>query len=180
MSDPFIGQISMFGFNFAPRRWGMCAGSLVSIQSNNALYSVIGTNFGGDGVTSFGLPDIRGRIPVGSGQGPGLSNWLVGEWRGAETHTLTTFELPAHTHEVVASQQTGDSLSPNQTLQADVTDFAPPNRYKENPTTFVMMNDDVVEDSGGSNGAALEHANMMPSLGITWCIAMEGTYPPRD
>jgi len=100
MSQPFVGQISIFGFNFAPRGWAFCQGQLLSIAQNSALFSLLGTTYGGDGVTTFGLPDLRGRVPNGVGQGPGLANYVQGEVSGTESATLTVNNLAAHSHGV--------------------------------------------------------------------------------
>src|SRR3954465_13916452 len=100
MATPFIGQISLFGGNFAPRGWAFCKGQLLAISQNTALFSILGTTYGGNGQTTFALPDLRGRVPIHFGQGPGLSSYALGETGGAETTTLTVNELPAHTHAV--------------------------------------------------------------------------------
>ncbi len=104
-SDPFIGQISWFGGSFAPRNWTFCDGQLLAINSNDALYSLLGTNFGGDGRTTFGVPDMRGRAPIHAGQGPGLSNYRLGDEGGSEWHLLNTLQLPFHSHPVIVSPE---------------------------------------------------------------------------
>jgi microcystin-dependent protein len=112
MSEPFLGEIRMFGFNFAPTGWAMCNGQVLSISQNTALFSLLGTTYGGDGVTTFGLPNLQSRVPLHAGQGPGLSNYGLGEFLGAETVTLAQSQMPAHNHPVAASGNPGDQRSP--------------------------------------------------------------------
>src|SRR4051812_7800649 len=111
MSEPFIGEIRVVGFNFAPRGWAMCNGQLMSIAQNTALFSLLGTQFGGDGRVTFGLPDLRGRVPLGQGQGPGLPNYTIGELAGEAAHTLISNEMPMHNH-LVSAANTSDATSP--------------------------------------------------------------------
>src|SRR5215213_5859350 len=112
MADPYIGEIRMFAGNFAPRGWALCNGQLLSISQNTALFSLLGTMYGGNGQTTFALPDLRGRVPLHFGQGPGLSNYVEGEVGGTETVTLTTGEMPSHNHGANGNQAPGNSPSP--------------------------------------------------------------------
>ena len=111
MSEPFVGEIRIFGFNFAPRGWALCAGQLLSISQNTALFSILGTNYGGNGTSNFGLPDMRGRIPLGSGQGPGLSPVAVGEQSGTESVTVVVSNMPVHRHGAGCASGDGDSYA---------------------------------------------------------------------
>src|SRR5262245_2996958 len=112
MSQPYIGEIRMVGFNFAPLGWALCNGQLLAISQNTALFSLLGTTYGGNGQTTFALPDLRGRIPIHQGQGPGLSNRVLGEVGGQESVALTSQQMPAHTHALLASPSPGTTISP--------------------------------------------------------------------
>src|SRR5690349_11535310 len=116
--DPFLGEIKLFCGNYAPIGWAFCDGSLLPISENDALYALIGTTYGGDGINTFALPDLRGRVAIHQGQGPGLSPYVMGETGGAETVTLTTNNLPQHTHRIIASTQAGKAASPADALLA--------------------------------------------------------------
>jgi len=166
--DPFIGQIQDFGFNFAPKGWALCDGKLLSIAQNTALFSLLGTQFGGDGKTTFGLPDLRGRIPVGQGQGPGLSDYAVGEVYGIENETLSLQEMPIHNHGLRATNDGADTTSPtNTSLGAGEYFNATPNA-SGSPLSLAP--------TGGNQS----HNNMQPTLVTSWCIALQGVYPSRQ
>jgi microcystin-dependent protein len=167
--DPFIGELRNFGFAWAPRGWAVCQGQLLSISSNSALFSLLGTQYGGDGVTTFGLPDLRGRTPLGFGQGPGLANRVTGEAAGTESVTLTQGQLPPHTHSVA-----GSSSATGKSPAASVPGFtAGGSSY--GTTTDLAMSPGMV--TGGGSGQP--HDNMQPFLVTNWCIATEGIYPSR-
>lgn len=169
---PFLGQIQAFGFNFAPRGWAKCEGQLLAISQYSALFSLLGTTYGGDGRTTFGLPDLRSRSIVGMGQGPGLDNISWGERGGAYTHTITTAQLPAHNHnvQVGVNTGTGDEASPTTILASSTNGFA------EDPTAGQHLGG-VTQTNVGSNQAF----NMRnPFLGINVCIALEGIFPSRS
>ncbi len=170
--EPFIGQIQAFGFNFAPRGWAQCNGQLLSINSNTALFSLLGTTFGGDGRTTFGLPDLRGRSIVGMGNGPGLSSINWGEKRGAENHTLTAAQIPSHAHGVKVAVNTapGDEASPTSTIASSA------NGFSEDATANSFLGG--VSSSNVGGGQAFNMRN--PYLGINVCIALEGLFPPRN
>jgi microcystin-dependent protein len=167
--EPFLGQIQLFGFGWAPVGWALCNGQLLAISSNTALFSLLGTTYGGNGQTTFALPDLRGRVPVGQGQGPGLSNYDLGEQTGTETVTLNTAEIPAHPH-AVAATMTPASKSPNGAVPSNNT--ASP-AYGAGDGTVMAAN----MISGGGSGQP--HNNLQPLLGACYCIAVEGIYPSR-
>jgi len=170
MADPFIGEVRAFGFNFAPRGWAMCMGQIVSISQNTALFSLLGTNFGGDGRSTFGLPNLQSRVPLSSGQGPGLSDRALGEIGGAESVTLTVSELPAHNHAVKASGSAGTGNDIDGQLPAVAA------RPVYGSGAAVQMADGSVRPTGGS----LPHQNFMPTLVMNYCIALQGIYPQRS
>jgi microcystin-dependent protein len=173
--EPYIGQIQAFGFNFAPRGWSFCAGQLLPISQNTALFSLLGTTFGGDGRTTFGLPDLRGRSIVGVGNGPGLDSITWGEKSGHYTQTLTTQNLPAHTHleQIGVNDQDG------------ATSDDPKNAYLGNSGA---LNYNTTATSGsflgagntGSTGNGLAFNSRNPFLGIYVSIALVGLFPPRS
>lgn len=167
--DPFIGQIQDFGFNFPPRGWALCDGSILSIASNTALFSLIGTQFGGNGTTNFALPDLRGRTPIGQGNGPGLSDYQVGEQVGVETVTLGVPEMPMHNHVLRAVNDGASGTVPtNSTLGAG--EFWNTNA----PTT--ASSPLSLQQTGNNQG----HNNMQPTLVVNWCICLQGVYPQRQ
>jgi microcystin-dependent protein len=170
--EPFIGQIQAFGFNFPPRGWAFCDGQLMAIASNTALFSLLGTMYGGDGQTTFALPDLRGRNIVGIGQGPGLSPIQQGEMGGQETVTLLTNNMPAHNHNVsvAVNTATGEESSPTSYLSRHAGAFS------EAPTGSAVLKG--VTSSPVGNGQPFSIRN--PYLGIYVCIAMQGVYPPRS
>lgn len=172
MSEPFIGEIKMVGYNFAPRAWASCNGQLLSIAQNTALFSLLGTTYGGNGQTTFALPDLRSRVPVGAGQGPGLSNYTLGQMRGTESHTLSSNEIPAHTHTVNANSGIGTENDPN----AHFLSSAPlglGNVYSTAANT--TMPSDTVRSPGSQ-----PHANLMPYQAVNYVICLEGVFPSRN
>lgn len=173
MSDPFFGQIIMFGGNFAPRGWAFCEGQLLPIAQNTALFSILGTTYGGDGRTTFALPALRGRIPVGAGSGPGLSTRQLGEKSGIETVTLQTAQIPNHGHSpnVEVNTGAGSENSPNGQFLASIN-----SRYSEENTPNANLGG-VQESTVGGNQA---HNNMAPSQAVSFIIALTGTFPSRS
>jgi microcystin-dependent protein len=172
MSEPFVGEIRMFAGNFAPRGWAFCDGQLLAVSQNDALFSLLGTIYGGDGRTTFGLPDCRGRIPIHAGHGPGLSERRLGAKGGAEKVTLTVNQLPSHTHgPLKATTQTATDALPDSRLTAQ-TDAA----LYINDTPIGGFNAASITDVGGSQ----PHTNMMPSLCVHFIIALVGIYPSRQ
>lgn len=172
MSDPFVGEIRMFAGNFAPRGWAFCDGQLLSVSQNDALFSLFGTIYGGDGRTTFGLPDLRGRIPIHAGSGPGLSPRQLGNKAGTETEALNTNELPSHTHDMRVSSAGGTDSSPDDEYLG-----ASPNMrlYRPQPPNMQLNADAVTQTGGGGS-----HTNLMPILCIHFIVALFGVYPSRN
>ena len=173
MSEPFVGEIRMFAGNFAPRGWAFCDGQLLAVSQNDALFSLLGTIYGGDGRTTFGLPDLRGRIPIHAGHGPGLSERRLGAKSGSEKETLTVNQMPSHSHTPVnASSSIADDFSPqDKTLATTTFDL-----YIEGTTPNVNMSTAAITNVGGSRS----HTNLMPYLCIHFIIALVGIYPSRN
>lgn len=175
MSQPFVGEIRMFGFSRTPNGWQACDGSLLSIAEYEVLFTLIGTTYGGDGQSTFAVPDLRGRLPIHQGQGPGLSNYVIGQVAGTEMVTLLSTQLPAHTHSMIATTATSTALTPGTGLLPGtvsdvfyVTDFtgAVPAPMAAASTTV----------AGGSQ----PHDNTMPTLTVQYCIAWAGIYPSQQ
>ncbi|MDY7226284.1 phage tail protein [Hyalangium rubrum] len=175
MSEPFLGEIRIFAGNFAPRGWAFCEGQLLSIAQNTALFSILGTTYGGNGQTTFALPDLRGRVPIQPGQGPGLSPHTLGEAAGQETVTLISNQMPAHTHPFGAHNGQGDTFSPEGAVNAAAVDSTqqPLNIYSTQVNT--VMGPQSVGISGGNQ----PHPNMQPYLCLNFIIALEGIFPSR-
>ena len=171
MSEPFVGEIRMFAGNFAPRGWAFCDGQLLAVSQNDALFSLLGTIYGGDGRTTFGLPDMRGRIPLHQGHGPGLSERRLGSKGGSEKETLTTNQLASHTHEFMANTTTADSGDPTNRVLAAVSGF---NLYRAD-IQDVSLAQGEIHNAGGSQS----HTNLMPTLCVHFIIALVGIYPSR-
>src|SRR5687768_13612507 len=177
MDTPFIGQIVLFAGNFAPRGWAYCQGQLLSIAQNTALFSILGTTYGGNGQTTFALPDLRGRVPVGTGQGPGLPNISLGEQAGETSHTLITQEMPAHIHPVRASTNTANTANPNGNSlavgQITIQGTAETVSMYVNVAPNVSLNPQSELPAGGSQ----PHNNMQPYLGMNYIICLFGIFP---
>ncbi|HEY0548649.1 MAG TPA: tail fiber protein [Verrucomicrobiae bacterium] len=173
MSEPFIGQLILVGFNFAPRGYAFCQGQLLSIAQNTALFSLLGTTFGGNGQTTFGLPDLRGRVPNGQGQGPGLSNYSMGQVGGTESVTLITQQMPAHSHNLNCYSEDGNQGNANGNIAAS-TGAAPP------PYSNVAFNSQMSPTAIGPTGNSQPHDNLSPYLTMNYCIALEGIFPSRN
>jgi len=175
--DAFIGEIRMFGGNFAPRGWALCNGQLLPISQYSALFSLLGTTYGGDGRTNFALPDLRGRVPIHAGQGPGLSSRQLGQRGGVETVTLTTQQMPAHTHTAnvvqAADSSVGTSDKPGNMLPARNAASTP--QYGATANTTLNGTTVTVENSG----AGQAHENMQPYVTVNYIIATEGIFPSR-
>jgi microcystin-dependent protein len=172
MSEPFIGEIQMFAGNFAPRSWALCDGQLLAISQNDALFSLLGTTYGGDGRTTFGLPDLRGRIPIHMGTGPGLSPRSLGSKAGTENETITSNQLPAHGHPVKASSSVADASAPGNRVVAESSLF---DLYQSAAPSAVMSSSTV-----GSSGSNQSHGNVMPFQCVNFIIALVGVYPSRN
>ena len=171
MSEPFVGEIRMFAGNFAPRGWAFCDGQLLAVSQNDALFSLLGTIYGGDGRTTFGLPDLRGRVPIHAGHGPGLSERRLGARAGEEHVTLTTNQLPAHTHSFHATTLPGSESSPENNVLAESPQIQP---FIEDAPSVNMGNTSIA-----SVGGSLSHTNIMPYLCVHFIISLFGIYPSR-
>lgn len=166
MSEPFLAEIRLFTFNFAPKGWALCNGQLLPINQNQALFSLLGTTYGGNGQTTFALPNLQGRVPIHFGSG-----FLLGESAGEETHTLTAAELPAHTHPVVASSNVPTQPGPVNNFWPNGGGAIP---YASNSDT--TMDPQAVAPLGGGQA----HENRPPFLVVNFCIALQGIFPPQN
>ena len=200
--EPFIGQIIMFAGNFAPRDWAFCDGELLPISQNQSLYSILGTTYGGDGRTTFGLPDFRGRVPIGQGQGNGLTSRIMGEQIGIEDITLSTAQMPIHSHAAKTTISGSSVTAKLKASSAEGTTNVPLNNYLAKPSNIglqsinmydssadIEMASDAIEidlsavtantttDDTGGNSA---HNNIQPSLVMNYIICVNGVYPSRS
>jgi microcystin-dependent protein len=171
MSEPFLGMIAIFPYNFAPRGWAFCQGQILPIAQNTALFSLLGTTFGGNGQTTFGLPDLRGRFPNSSGQGPGLSSYDLGQVGGTENVTLTINNMPAHGHPVAPPASTNSPSASKPTNNVP----AAGNFYDVGPGGVTMFNYQT-----GLTGGSQPTQIMNPYLTVNFCIALEGIFPSRN
>ena len=169
MSQPFIGQIQSFGFNFAPRGWAFCNGQLLAIAQNTALFSLLGTTYGGNGQTNFALPNLQGRTSMHFGQGPGLSPYTIGQQAGVETVTLNVSQMPMHNHLVNASSGTKVNATPSNSNLGGATIY-----------TTAAVDSTLNPLTVGMAGGSQPHQNMQPYLVINWCIALVGIFPSRN
>lgn len=176
MSEPFIGQIKMFAGNFAPRSFALCDGQLLAISQNDALFSLLGVIYGGDGRTTFALPDMRGRIPIHQGRGPGLSERKLGLKTGSENVTLTINQMPNHTHTAMASADPANSDTLAGKVLAKGTEENDKFYVEADGATMQPLINGVVENNGGGQ----DHTNMMPFQTINFIIALQGLYPSRN
>lgn len=171
MGQPYVGEIRMFGGNFAPAGWAFCNGQLLPISENEVLFTLIGTTYGGDGQNTFALPDLRGRLPIHQGTGPGLSSYVLGQSGGSEEITLTNGQIPTHTHALLGSSGAPTSSNPQGNVTAQPTTF---DFYSSDPPTSTM-NTSIVSSTGGSQ----PHDNMMPFLCVSFIISLYGIYPSQ-
>lgn len=170
--EPFLGEIMMVGYTFCPRSWAEANGQLLPISNNSALYSLYGTTFGGDGRTTFALPDLRGRVPMHLGQGPGLSNRTLGQQGGSETNTLTTNQLPSHSHSLNGATAAANAVDPSGNVLA--------NTGRSDTYTSSAPNAQMNSGSIGATGGGQAVNNMQPFLTIRYCVALNGVYPSRN
>lgn len=175
MADQYIGEIRIFGCNYAPTGWAQCNGQLLPIAQNTALFSLLGTNYGGDGRVTFALPNLQGAATLNSGSGAGLSPYTVGQRAGVATVTLTLNEIPSHTHAANA-KTAGSQASPNGALWANPAGRPAPNFFTNGIGTSPAMNAQAIALTGGSNA----HNNLMPYQVMNFCIALYGVFPPRS
>ena len=179
MSEPFLGEIRIFAFDFAPKGWATCGGQIISIAQQTALFSILGTTYGGNGQTTFALPDLRSRVPVHMGQGPGLPPYDLGQLAGEENHQLTMSEMPIHTHTFGATAAPGTKKPIAGGIFGDDVDtqavdyFATPNAPG---TSFVTLSPLSMPAAGSS----LPHSNMQPYLAVNICMALQGIFPSRN
>ena len=169
--DPFVAEVRIFPFNFAPKGWAFCNGQILPLSQNTALFSLLGTTYGGDGKSNFALPNMQGNAPMHPGQGPGLSLHDLGEMSGSQTVTLLDSEIPSHNH-------TLNSSSLNSTLTAPAlvsTGRGNPTSVYATGGALVPMSNNAIVPAGGNQ----PHNNMMPYLTLNFCIALQGVYPPR-
>jgi|SRR5579862_287779 len=171
-TDPYLGEVVLTAFNFAPPGWAICEGQLLSIAENTALFNLLGTTYGGDGVSTFAIPDLRGRVPIGQGQGVGLTNRLMGQAGGLESVALTLGQMPAHTHAAMATNHSAHLHAPGGAILA----------AKELEAMYSSTNPDVAMSSSaiGSAGGNQAHENMQPFLVMNYIIALEGVFPPHS
>jgi len=173
MSNPFVAEVRIFPFNFAPTGWAFCAGQLMPISQNTALFSLLGTTYGGDGKSTFALPDMQGNAPMQPGQGQGLSLRDLGEMSGVESITLLTSEIPLHTHTLKANSFTGDKTVPSPTTS--LAESTGGNVYASGNPALSLMAFQALPPAGGG----LPHNNMQPYLTLNFCIALQGIFPQR-
>jgi microcystin-dependent protein len=176
MSEPFLGQVIAVGFNFAPVGWAFCNGALLSISQNDALYSLLGTTYGGDGVNTFGLPNLQGRVPVNQGTGPGLSNYVMGQVGGVESVNLSAGNLPTHTHTAGTANSAGSTNIPgSNTVLSNEGPGTP------QITTYVAFANQqpLVGSTISNTGNSVPHENRQPLLAINFIIALQGIYPSQ-
>lgn len=174
--EPFIGQVMMFAGNFAPRGWALCDGQLLAISRYSALFSILGTTYGGDGVSTFGLPDLRSRAPVHKGDGPGLSPRKLGEKGGTETVTLTTNQIPSHAHNLEVVNGAGDTNTPaGNSLAGHGTAVPPVGNFSTAGPNATARSGSISTTGGGQS-----HNNMQPYQVLNFVIALEGVYPSRS
>jgi microcystin-dependent protein len=174
MADPFVAEIRIFPFNFAPNGWAWCDGQLLPLSQNTALFSLLGTTYGGNGKSNFALPDLQGNAPMFWGQGPGLSLYDLGQTGGSQTVTLLESEIPSHSHGLMAAAQIATSGVPSPSVGLGRSRGM--NLYQSNTTqNVVQMSPCALGPAGGS----LPHNNMMPYLTFYFCIALQGVFPPR-
>jgi len=178
MSQNFLGEIRMFGGNFAPKGWALCQGQLLSISQNSALFALIGTTYGGNGTTTFALPDLQGRLPVGQGQGTGLSNRIIGESSGTETVSLTSASMPTHNHALNASSTTATQAQIGSGVLTGVPSAANSVLYATVASSPTL--DNLPPDAVSMTGSGVPHSNLMPSLCISFVIALVGIFPSRN
>jgi microcystin-dependent protein len=177
MADPFVAEIRIFPFNFAPRGWAFCDGQLLPISQNTALFSLLGTTYGGDGKTTFALPNLQGSAPMHPGQGPGLSLHDLGETGGSETVTLLESEIPAHSHSRNASNAAADEEGQKQ------PNAAVPGQQQNTNQIYGSLANNLVQmapESLAPAGSDQPHNNLQPYLTLNFCIAMQGVFPPRS
>jgi len=176
MSDQYLAEIRTFACTFAPSGWALCQGQLLPIAQNSALFSLLGTNFGGDGRSTFGLPNLQGAVAVNQGQGPGLSPYIVGQSGGAASVTLNLAQTPSHTHAFAASTAAAAASSPaGNIFQTGHYEGGRIRAYSAKPPQTALSPTTITQSGGGQ-----PHNNLMPYLTMNYCIALTGEFPPRS
>lgn len=178
MPQPFVGEIRLFGGSFAPLGWALCQGQTLSISQYDVLFSLIGTIYGGDGVNTFALPDLRGRLPLGQGTGPGLTPRAIGQTFGVESVTLSTVQMPAHTHTVLATNGTATEVTPGPGLLLGT--IPSPANFYDAGTANPPGKNPFAPGTIGAAGGTQPHDNVMPTASVNYIIAMEGIYPSQQ
>jgi microcystin-dependent protein len=173
MANPFVAEIRIFPFNFPPKGWAFCDGQLLPLSQNTALFSLLGTTYGGDGKSNFALPNLQGSSPLHQGQGPGLSEYFLGESGGSDTVTLLQGEMAMHGHNLIGDVAQANTSTPGPS--ASYARSTPGNAYKNTTTSLTPMSVNAIAPAGGDQ----PHNNLMPYLTLNFCIAMQGVYPPR-
>jgi microcystin-dependent protein len=174
MTEPFVAEIRAFGFNFAPLNWATCAGQQIQISQNNTLFMLLGTTYGGDGVTNFNLPNLQDLTTVGVGQGPSLRNWPLGATFGEENHTLLITEVPQHFHNLMAATATPE----NETNPPSLTSY--PGELTKARTYSTTSTTTLAPMTISTEGSSLPHNNIQPVLALNFCISLFGIFPPRS
>jgi microcystin-dependent protein len=180
MSSPFVAEIRMFGFNFAPTGWAQCNGQLLPISQNTALFSLLGTFYGGDGKSTFALPNLQGSVGVNQGQGKGLQEWFLGQEQGSETETLLITEIPLHNHNIAASSANATVADPTGAVLGRGNFSFQGNNGAVQMYSDSAPNTTMNQLAVGVGGGGLPHNNLMPYLTVNFCIAMQGVFPPRQ
>jgi microcystin-dependent protein len=179
MSDPFVAEIRIFPFNFPPKGWAFCDGQLMAISQNTALFSLLGTTYGGDGKSTFGLPNLQGNSPMFWGQGAGLSDYFIGQEGGEQNHTLLLGELPLHPHTLNAQAVAGTTSDPNGNTLCEGAYSFQGNSGNIQCYSATAPNVNMSPNATGFTGSSTPHNNMMPYLTLNFCIALQGIFPPR-
>jgi microcystin-dependent protein len=169
--DPFIAEVRIFPFDFAPKGWAFCNGQILPLSQNTALFSLLGTTYGGNGQTNFALPNLQGSVPIHPGQGPGLSSYALGDTGGSDSVTLLLSEIPAHDHLVQVSEVDGNSPDPANHMLADADVYVP-----STASPMTQLSPQALAPSGGDQ----PHNNLMPYLTMNFCIALQGVFPPHS
>ena len=178
--NPFIGQILMVGFNFAPIGWALCNGQLLSIAQNTALFSLLGTTYGGDGVSTFALPNLQSRVPVHQGQGSGLSPYVIGSVGGTENVTLLATQMPSHNHLINVNNTPGTAPDPTRNIQAEAATGDPRNPTLIPQFTAAAPTGTMAPTTVSMAGGGQPHPNIQPYLTINFIIALQGIFPSRN
>jgi microcystin-dependent protein len=178
--NPYLGQILMVAFNFAPVGWALCNGQILSIAQNTALFSLLGTTYGGDGISNFALPNLQGRVAIHQGQGAGLSPYIIGNVGGTENVTLTTTQMPSHNHLINVNNTLGTAADPTNSIQAQAGSGDPRNPSLISQFTSAAATGTMAQNAVSMTGGSQPHANIQPYLTINFIIALQGIFPSRN